>query len=55
MDKKCHGSATLVNLQCCGTVIIFYGSGSGSNFLKVTVPVPTNQKVRVPVAVPSLL
>jgi len=28
--------------QCCGTVTIFYGSGpgSGSNFWKVTVPVP---------------
>ncbi len=26
--------------QCCGTVTIFYGSGSGSDFWKVTVPVP---------------
>jgi hypothetical protein len=54
MDPKCYGSAILVNLQCCGTVIIFYGSGSGfgSYFAKVMVPVPTFEKVMVPVAVP---
>jgi len=26
--------------QCCGSVTIFYGSGSGFDFEKVTVPVP---------------
>ena len=26
--------------QCCGTVTIYYGSGSGSDFWKVMVPVP---------------
>jgi hypothetical protein len=25
--------------QCCGTVTIFYGTGSGSDFRQVTVPV----------------
>jgi hypothetical protein len=40
--------------QCCGTVTIFYGSGSGSDFWKVMVPVPipTFEKVTVPVLVP---
>ncbi len=41
--------------QCCGTVTIFYGSGSGSDFWKVMVPVPvpvlTFEKVMVPVPV----
>jgi hypothetical protein len=32
--------------QCCGTVTIFYGSGSGSTRQKVTVPT-------VPVPVPQ--
>jgi hypothetical protein len=44
--------------QCCGTVTIFYGSGSGSDFWKVMVPapVPTFEKVMVsvPVPVPTL-
>ncbi len=31
----CHTSP-----QCCGTLTIFYGSGSGSDFWKVMVPVP---------------
>ncbi len=31
--------------QCCGTVTIFYGSGSGSYFWKVMVPVPTFEKL----------
>jgi hypothetical protein len=26
--------------QCCGTVTIFYGYGSSSDFRQVTVPVP---------------
>ncbi len=29
-----------ISTQCCGTVTIFYGSGSGSDFWKVMVPVP---------------
>ncbi len=39
--------------QCCGTVTIFYGSGSGSCFRKVLVPVPvpTFEKVMTPVPV----
>ncbi len=37
--------------QCCGTVTIFYGSGS--DFWKVMVPVPTFDKVMVPVPVPT--
>ncbi len=36
--------------QCCGTVNIFYGSGS--DFWKVTVPVPTFYQVTVPVPAP---
>ncbi len=44
--------------QCCGTVTILYGSGSGfgSDFRKVMVPVPvpTFKKVMVPVPVPTL-
>jgi hypothetical protein len=42
-------------VQCCGTVTIYYGSGSGSNFRKVMVPVPvpTFEKVTVPVSVPA--
>ncbi len=42
-------------MQCCGTVTIFYGSGSGSDFWKVMVPVPvpTFEKVMVPVPVPT--
>ncbi len=36
--------------QCCGTVTIFYGSGCGSNFWKVTGPGP----VPVPVPAPYL-
>ncbi len=35
--------------QCCGTVTIYYGSGSGSDFWKVrvpvSVPVPTFEKL----------
>jgi hypothetical protein len=34
----------LTQRQCCGTVTIFYGSGS--NFLKVPVLVPTFAKLR---------
>jgi len=30
--------------QCCGTVTIYYGSGSCSDFWKVMVPVPTFEK-----------
>ncbi len=43
------------NNHCCGTVTIFYGSGSGSDFWKVMVPVPvpTFEKVMVPVPVPT--
>ncbi len=43
------------NRQCCGTVTIFLGSGSGSDFWKVMVPVPvlTFEKVMVPVPVPT--
>ena len=26
--------------QCCGTVTIYYGSGSGFDFWKVMIPVP---------------
>ncbi len=48
--------AVLRSGQCCGTVTIFYGSGScsGSYFWKVMVPVPapTFEKVMVPVPVP---
>ncbi len=44
------------SVQCCGTVTIFYGSGSGSYFWKVMVQVPvsvpTFEKVMVPVQVP---
>jgi hypothetical protein len=32
--------------QCCGTITIFYGSGSGSDFRQVTVPVQTSDKLR---------
>ncbi len=43
------------HLQRCGTVTIFYGSGSGSYFWKVMVLVPTFEKfmVLVPVLVPT--
>ncbi len=37
--------------QCCGTVTIFYGSGS--DFWKDIVPVPTFEKVMVQVPVPA--
>ncbi len=54
----CHGSKQadsrkVVQYQCCGNVTIFYGSGSGSDFWKVMVPVPvpTFEKVMVPVPV----
>jgi len=40
---------TLPNKQRCGTVTILYGSGSGSHFWKVMVPVSTFKKVMVPV------
>ncbi len=41
--------------QCCGTVTIYYGSGSGSDIWKVAVPVPTFAKLRtVHVPVPYL-
>ncbi len=46
------GNKNFDSKQCCGTVIIFYGSGS--DFLKVMVPVPTFKKVMVPVPVPTL-
>jgi hypothetical protein len=36
---------TVPLMQCCGTVTIFYGSGSGSDFWKVMVPVPTFEKL----------
>jgi hypothetical protein len=39
-------SATEWRMQCCGTVIILYGSCSGSDFWKVMVPVPTFDKFR---------
>ncbi len=47
--------------QCCGTVTIYYGSGSGfgSDFWKVMVPVPvpvpvpTFEIITVPVPVPA--
>ncbi len=32
--------SALLKKQRCGTVPIFYGSGSGSDFWKVMVPVP---------------
>jgi len=38
-------------MQCCGTVTFYYGSGS--NFWKIMVPVPTFEKVTVPVPVPA--
>ncbi len=32
--------------QCCGTVTIFYGFGSSSDFWQVSVPLPTIDKFR---------
>ncbi len=40
-------------LQRCGTVTIFFGSCSGSDFWKIMVPVRTFEKVMVPVPVPT--
>jgi hypothetical protein len=34
--------------QCCGTVTIYYGSGSGSDFLTSYGSGSTSQKVTVP-------
>jgi hypothetical protein len=41
--------------QCCGTVIIYCGSGSGSYFGKVLVPVPAPFPFPVPVPDPYLI
>jgi hypothetical protein len=35
----------LFSKQRCGTLTILYGSGSGSDFWKVMVPVPTFEKL----------
>jgi hypothetical protein len=41
-------------MQCCGTVTIFYGSGSPTFEKLNSVPVPNLEKVLVPVPVPTL-
>ncbi len=41
----------LHSYQCCGTVTIFYGSGSNFWKVMVPVPVPTFETVMVPVPV----
>ncbi len=45
-NKKPWASINLFRQgQCCGTVTIFHGSGSGSDFWQVSVPVPTFEKL----------
>jgi hypothetical protein len=44
----------LCPIKCCGTVMIYFGSASGSYFGKVLVPFPAPIPVPAPAPVPVL-